>query len=408
MFALAIRNLSRNRRRSVLTASAIAFSVALMMFSASTKGGQYDLMIANATKLLTGDAQIQAPGYREDPNPRLIVNHAAALKRALAGVSGVVNVRARAEAFVLVSVDEHGFGAQVMGVEPAAERAYSSLPGLVSRGRYLATDTAAEAVIGSALARNLGAHLGSELVILGTGREGSVAALAVTVVGIIDSGVIELDRALVQVPINVFLPAFEFADAASTLVVQTRTRADALALAPAMRAVVHTHSPGAVVLPWPQLIADVLQSIEFSAKAQNLFYGLLGVMVVFSIANTFVMTVFERTREFGMLLALGMRPGQLQWLVQLEALLLCVGGVLAGFVIGLLVVLLLMHFGIPLPESTAALMQRFHLPSRIYPVLSAGSMLVPAIAMLVGTQLAAVLPTLRLRRLQPVAAMRGE
>ena len=408
MFALALRNLSRNRRRSVLTASAIAFSVALMMFSSSTKGGQYDLMIANATRLLAGDAQIQAPGYREDPNPRLVVHNAAALQRALAGLSGVVNVRARAEAFVLVSVDEHGFGGQVMGVEPRAERAHSSLPGLVHTGRYLGSDTAEEAVIGSALARSLGAQLGSELVILGTGREGSVAALAVTVVGIFDSGVIELDRALVQVPINVFRPAFEFGDTASALIVQTRTQADALALVPSMRATVRAHSPGAVVMAWPALIPDVLQSIEFSATAQNLFYALLGVMVVFSIANTFVMTIFERTREFGMLLALGMRPLQLQWLVQLEALLLCLGGVLAGFAIGLLFVLLLMHFGIPLPASTTEMLQRFHLPNRIYPVLSTAALLVPALAMLIGTQLAALLPTLRLRRLQPIAAMRGD
>ncbi len=365
-------------------------------------------MIANATRLMTGDAQIQAPGYREDPNPRLVVHNAAALQRALAGLSGVVNVRARAEAFALVSVDEHGFGAEVMGVEPSAERAHSSLPGLVNKGRYLASDTAEEAVIGSALARNLGAELGSELVILGTGREGSVAALAVTVVGIIDSGVIEFDRVLVQVPINVFRPAFEFGDSASVLVVHTRTQADALTLEPAMRATARAHSPGAIVLAWPALIPDVLQSIEFGATAQNLFYTLLGVMVVFSIANTFVMTVFERTREFGMLLALGMRPVQLQWLVQLEALVLCIAGVLAGFTVGLPFVLVLMYFGIPLPDSTAAMMQRFHLPNRIYPVLSAGALLVPALAMLVGTQLAALLPTLRLRRLQPVAAMRGD
>ena len=408
MFALAVRNLSRNRRRSVLTASAIAFAVALMMFSASTKGGQYDLMIANATRLLTGDAQVQAPGYREDPSPRLVVHNVAALQRALSGLSGVVNVRARAEAFALVSVDERGFGAQIIAVEPDAERANSSLPGLVSTGRYLASDTAEEAVIGSALAHNLGAQLGSQLVILGTGREGSVAALVVTVVGTIDSGVIELDRALVQVPLKVFQSAFEFGDSASTLVVQTRTQAEALSLEPAMRATAHAHSPGAVVLAWPALIPDVLQSIEFSARAQNLFYALLAVIVVFSIANTFVMTVFERTREFGMLLALGMRPLQLQWLVQLEALVLCIAGVLAGFTIGLLLVLLLMHFGIPMPERTAAMMKRFNLPNRIYPALSAGALLFPALAMLVGTQLAALLPTLRLRRLQPVAAMRGD
>ncbi len=408
MLLIAWRNVFRNTRRSTFTAAAIAFAVLLLAFSLSMNAGQYAAMIDNGTRLLSGHAQVQARGYLDDPSMRKVVPEVARLRAAFTAVPGVRNVRARAEGFALVSVAEKGFGAQVMGVEPAAERRHSSLPGMVTQGRYLGAADAEEAVIGAALARNLGARVGSELVVLGTGKEGSVAALALTVVGIVDSGIAELDRTLVQVPLDTFRPAFEFADEASSLVLVFDSPAvdDAMLAVPRerMRAIV----PGAELLPWQRLLPDMVQAIELDRLTNGLFFVLLGAMVVFSIANTFVMTVFERTHEFGMLIAVGMRPGRLQWLVQLEALLVCGGGVLAGALLSLGVVLVLTRVGVPLPGDVDAMMRRFQLPDRLYPTLDASAILLPALMMLVATQVAAALPTLRVRWLQPVAALRGE
>jgi ABC-type lipoprotein release transport system permease subunit len=405
---IAWRNVFRNTRRSVFTASAIAFAVLLLAFSLSMNAGQYAAMIDNGTRLLTGHAQVQARGYLDDPSLRKVVPAVSQLRAALATVPGVRNVRARAEGFALVSVQEKGFGAQVMGVEPAAERRYSSLPGMVTQGRYLGAADAEEAVIGAALARNLGARPGSELVVLGTGKEGSVAALAVTVVGIVESGIAELDRTLVQVPIDAFRPAFEFGDEASSLVlVFASADIDPQALALAATRV-QAIAPGVELLPWQRLLPDMVQAIELDRLTNLLFFVLLGTMVVFSIANSFVMTVFERTREFGMLIAVGMRPGQLQRLVQLEALLVCGGGVLLGALLSLALVLLLARVGVPIPGEADAMMRRFQLPDRMYPVLDAKAILLPALLMLLATQVAAALPTLRIRWLQPVAALRGE
>lgn len=408
MLFIAWRNVFRNTRRSVFTACAIAFAVLLLAFSMSMNAGQYAAMIDNGTRLLSGHAQVQARGYLEDPSLRKVVPNATRLAAALARVPGVRNVRARAEGFALVSVNEKGFGAQVMGVEPAAERRFSSLPGMVTQGRYLLRPDAEEAVIGAALARNLGAHVGSELVVLGTGKEGSVAALALTVVGIVDSGIGELDRTLVQVPIDAFRPAFEFGDEASSLVlVFTEPDQVGEALAPAHREVLAL-APDCELLPWQRLLPDMVQAIELDRLTNMMFFVLLGAMVVFSIANSFVMTVFERTREFGMLIAVGMRPGRLQWLVQLEALLVCGAGVLLGSVLSLALVLVLASVGVPLPGDADAMMRRFQLPERLFPVLDVNAILLPALMMLLATQVAAALPTLRIRWLQPVAALRGE
>jgi ABC-type lipoprotein release transport system permease subunit len=167
-------------------------------------------------------------------------------------------------------------------------------------------------------------------------------------------------------------------------------------------------APGVELLPWQRLLPDMVQAIELDRLTNLLFFVLLGTMVVFSIANSFVMTVFERTREFGMLIAVGMRPGQLQRLVQLEALLVCGGGVLLGALLSLALVLLLARVGVPIPGEADAMMRRFQLPDRMYPVLDAKAILLPALLMLLATQVAAALPTLRIRWLQPVAALRGE
>lgn len=412
MLALAFRNVLRNRRRSLLTALAIGFTVTLLVFAGAMSTGSYATMAENATRLLSGHIQVQAPGYLDDPSPRRVVADAAALQAWLREQPGVLDARARIEAFALVAVGERSFGAFVLGVDAAAESAHSTVPAMLARGRYLGTRDAAEAVIGSTLARNLGADLGAELVIVGTGREGSVAALALNVVGIIDSGIVELDRSLVQVPIDAMAEAFEFGAAVSVLVLDAENAVAASPLARKLQEQLQLQrqpppASGVEVLSWQHLQPELVQTIEFDRASNTIFFVLLGVMVVFSIANTFVMTVFERTREFGMLLAVGMRPGQLQWLLQLEALLLCGAGVVGGTLLGGLLVGVLIEVGIPMPAAAEDMMRRFHMPDRIYPAWSAGAMLVPPLLMLLTTQLAALLPTWRIRRLQPVEALRA-
>ncbi len=194
--ALAWRNLWRNRLRTWITAGGVAFAVLLIVSAYSLQGGAMRAMADNATRLLSGHVQIQNPAYADDPSLRNLVPDATAVARALAKVPGVTAVAQRAVGFALVSVGERSYGAQVNGVDPMAEGSVSTLPSMIIEGRYIEGPN--DAVVGVVMARNLGAKVGDQIVVLGSQLDGGVAALSLTVVGIVQTGSAELDRALIQ------------------------------------------------------------------------------------------------------------------------------------------------------------------------------------------------------------------
>ena len=126
------------------------------------------------------------------------------------------------------------------------------------------------------------------------------------------------------------------------------------------------------------------------------------------VVNSFIMTVFERTREFGMLLAIGMRPTRIILMLQWEALFVCLLGIGIGLLLALGLTLWLMEVGIYLGEAMEEYAQQFYMPDRMYPALSWEAFTISPLVMLVGTQLAALLPSLRIRRLKAVEALRSE
>lgn len=394
--AIAWRNLWRNPRRTGLTSGGIGFAVLLMLFAQASQLGSFSIAIENATRLLTGHLQVQHPSYADDPSLRYTVTGASQLAHQIAADPAVLAVGQRAVAFALASVDERSSGAEIMGVEPAAEAVLSTLPASVVEGRYL--EAPDEAVIGAGLARNLGAGLADTLIILGSTRDGGVAAMTATVVGIFATGIVDVDRTIVQVPLAAFQTAFELDDEAHMLVVRLDDIDDAAALAA-------VGDPRWAWLPWQRLLPEIEQTIDLKRASSGIFFALLALLVTFSAFNAFAMTVYERRREFGMLLAIGMRPVGILGMLEVEALWLTSLGVATGVAIGTTLVLVLGVVGIPLGEA-GAMLQRFHMPDRMYPALSARILLTGPIIMFAVIPLAALLPALRILRLRPVLALR--
>ncbi|MEP5766024.1 MAG: FtsX-like permease family protein [Halieaceae bacterium] len=399
---IAWRNLWRNRRRTLFTAGGIAFACLLLMFSRSIQLGSYRGMIDAATDLLSGHVQVQHQDFLDDPRLEYRIGDAAALVASLGALPEVEMIAPRAQAFALLSVDEKGFGAQVLGVDPAAEQAISTLPGALSEGRYLQAGN--EAFIGRTLARNLGAQLGDEIVILGSGPEGGVAALAVTLVGIFETGQAELDRALVEVPLDVFQAGFYLDDEVHQLVMKLASHTDVVGLSAQLGEQLPV---GLVAHPWQALMPEVVQAIALDRISARLFYSILTLVVLFSIVNTFVMTVFERTREFGMMLAIGMHPWRLIAMLQVEAFWLALLGGILGCLLALAPLVWIIHWGIPM-EGREEWTAGFAFPSHLKGAFDLWEMLAIPLVFIVGCQFSAFLPGLRVRSLQPVEALRAD
>ena len=400
--AVAWRNLWRNRRRTWLAVGGVAFATALVQFSMSMQVGGYAAQIEAATDFFVGHAQIQRSDYLEQGRIEQTLAGATALVRRLEARPEVLAVAPRVEAFALASVEERSFGVQVLGVDAARERRTVGFLRRIAEGRMAAGPD--EVVLGSALARNLGAGLGDEVVVLGAGKEGGVAALAASVSGIFDSGILELDRSLMLAPINAVQSAFGLGDEAHSLVLRG---ADPLAGAELVHALNSELPLGAQARNWDAVLPDLRQGIELDRLGSVFLYAIIIVVVTFSVVNTFIMTVFERTREFGLLRAIGMRPGALIGMVQLEAFCIWLLGVAVALALMVPVIGWLSRYGLYLGEEISAVGSNLFLPDRIHPRLSwAVALTAPAI-MLGGVQLAALAPALRIRRLQPVAALRA-
>ena len=398
--ALAWRNLWRNRRRTWLTAGGIAFAVWLLVVSVSMQDGGFEVMIDNSARLLVGHVQLQHPDYHDDPALEHVLDDVPPLAARALATPHVTAALPRAQSFALVSAGERSFGARVMGVDPAAEARASSLPGMVIEGRYL--QGPGEAFLGEVLARNLDLGVGDEVVMLGTAREGGVAAAVARVVGLYSTGQAELDRSLVQIPLDDFRVGWNLGDtAAHALVLLVDRAGNSGGVAAALDA------GDIAALDWRALMPEAEQTVEIKRLSTRLFFALIALIVTFSVVNTFMMTVFERTREFGMLMALGMRPGALVRQLCTEALWLGLFGIALGLALSFAMVAVLASVGIPLPDDAAEIMARYNMPDRMFPVFSLWAAAFAALVMLAGVQLAVLVPALRLRRLRPVDALRG-
>lgn len=403
---VAWRNVWRNPRRSSLSAGAIAFAVMLLVFSMSMQLGQYRLMIENATALITGHAQLQHPEYHDTPRLRNDLPHADALRQRVLESGLVENAALRAQAFALISGDGRSSGVTLVGVEPERERVWSSMPKQVRSGRYLTEKDHDAVVLGAGTARTLEVGLGDEVAILGNAIDGSVAILVLRIVGIFETAQAELNRTMAFTSLATFQDAFLMGDAASLVVLQFHEGRDAERLAPALQAL---FPPEMVrVRTWNELMPELEQAITMDWTSGLLLYSLLALMVVFSIVNTFIMTVYERTREFGMVMAIGARPIRVLATLQVEALLLGLVGTGIGAALGVAIVLTLGHYGIYLGEEGGELLKRFHMPDRLYPSLVPAAVIAPSVLLVVAVQLAALVPALRVLRLQPVEALRIE
>ena len=408
MIALAWRNLWRNKTRTLLTAGGIAFAVFLVTFSMAMQGGSYEDMIKAATRFYTGHAQINQRDFVTDSKLEQTIGNAAALRAQLETEFPLVALP-RVQAFGIVSREERSIGGMLLGIDFAAEAAQLDLFDDITAG---AIPTAPDqALIGAAMARNLGAELGDDIVILGSGKRGGVAAMALTVTGILSTGQSELDRNLLFAPLSSVQDAFGLEDEVHNLVLVLENYTQGKALAAPINELLQ---PDQSYRTWQQLLPEVEQGIELDRVSGQIFFYILLILVSFAVLNTFVMVIFERTREFGMLMALGLRPWQIIGQVQIEALFLSLLGVLLGSLMSAALVAYLGEVGISLNamggEAAQQSMAQLQAGSMefMYPAFSLESLTTAPLVLIIGTQLSALFCMLRVRHLNPVEALRAE
>ncbi len=403
-FILAWRNLRRNTRRSILSISSIVFATTLLVFMLSFQFGIYDDMIDSSVRQSTGHLQITRPGYHKRPRMRDVVTNPQAIEAAAQGIADMAVITFRSETFVLVSGENRSKGLLLTGVEPEKEKVMSLIPNQMVAGRYLNPDDRNAAVIGVLAAQSLQVEVGDECVFLGTGRDGSIAAGTMEIIGIYESGIDEFDRSFMQMPLREFDHVFSMSGGVHRVVMTVTALSTTNEVVETLA--MNDATENLSVMSWDEMTPGLKQSIELDLISGTIMYVILVVIVACSILNTFFMAIFERTREFGVLMSIGMKPGRLVRLMLFESMSMTAIGLLLGMVLGIAVTLAGSHWGIGLGKLAEFTVQ-FGFPERLYPKLTVLSVTLGPLLICVVTFIAALIPVLKIPRMQPVEALRS-
>ena len=363
------------------------------------------MMIDNTLQAFSGHIQLQHEKYLDNPKMRYTLPGIAVTAQGLRDELALENIAARSVGFALASSEDRSYGLQILGVEPLYEPKVSSIPGLVTQGRYLQADSFDEIVIGAVLARNLKVKVGDELTFLGSGLDNSFAAGVMQIVGIFESGMPDLDRNMAQISFSYFDDSFAMQGKGHSIAIRA-SHIDEVALLQSRISSFLGESKNLTLRHWEELQPGLKQAIQADMTSAWFMYIVLIVLVAFSVLNTQLMSVLERTREFGTMMALGLRPGNLSRLVVMETLMMSCLGLLLGILIGFAITAYLSVVGFYYPglEEMAV---RFNLPDRMYPSVSFLSLVLGPGIVAIGSLLASIYPATRLYRLLPIEAMRA-
>ena len=402
---MAWRNLWRNPRRTTLAVAAIGLSLTLVLVYDGVLRAYADWMRATMTGPLLGHVQAHAPEWRKDRAMDRTLRGAGAAVQAARRSPGVASASARVYAPALAALGEEGFAVLVLGLEPGPE---SRPTGLLAGAPE--PPAGKRVLMGKALAENMGVRPGDVVALVGQGADGSLANDLFTVAGLVSTSVDFVNRQAVLMELPVAQELFAMPDEAHELVIHGKEGTEARALAAEIAAL--PELAGAEVLDWERIAPEMVALVRVVEVAWALVLVLVFVAAAAGVANTMLMSTFERTREIGMLLALGTRPARIVSLVVTEAVVLGAVGVLAGVVLGGGIVAIANRVGFDLqaltgrgPRELSFAGLRWSLV--LYPRLAAVDVLRGAGAVLLTALLAAAWPASRAARLEPSKALRS-
>ena len=399
----AARNLRRHGRRTLLTGSIVVVGFVAVTMTAGFVSQTFSSLKAATIRGVGGHLRFLDPGAAgktDDEAAGILLPDWQGLAAVLGKDPRVVQAMPRLSFFGLVSKAERSAAYMGNGTVPALERNASLAVDTVVSGSFFTNPDADEAMLGSGLARAIGAQVGDLVTVMVTTPEGSINAADASVVAVLQHPIKELDDRLLYLPYTAAARLLRSEGKANTLVVLLRDTADVEATARDLVAAARVAGRPAVVKTWLETAAFYKQ-VRLLYISIFFFMGLvLSTVVILAAANTMTMSVFERTREIGTLLAIGMERTTIRRLFLYEGILMGIGGSLIGCALSLLLRAVLNSSGIMLPPPPGGTHGNL-LHVDFIPVAYAIGFAIMTLTLLV----AAWWPARRAARLNPVEAL---
>jgi ABC-type lipoprotein release transport system permease subunit len=400
LYKMAFRDLGRNRRRSFFSALALGIGVALLLFIAAVIQGEMRGAMENSIKLQSGHLQLRAKTYDESKTSLAfedLIENPERLAEQVAALAPVTAATPRLFASGIISSGDETMGVRIVGVDTSSEANAPFRDGLVS-GEFLKADDREGIFIGQSLADKLHLKANDQVNLLVNTSNGDVDEQSFIIRGIYNTRTPGIDQFIVLMPIAKAQAIVRAPNHASTIFVILKERDQTDAVVAALQTSQYQ------VLTFESLNPLLVQMEEMTNAYMVLIYLIVLAITAAVIVNTLIMAVFERTREIGILSALGMKSGRIMAMFFAESSLLAVGGILIGLFLGGIMVALTSKYGFYIGDMGVS---GILIGERIYAYLTLRDTISLTTTAFIITLLAALYPAMLAARMEPVDAMRG-
>ncbi|HOT46612.1 MAG TPA: ABC transporter permease [Spirochaetota bacterium] len=399
------RNLWRQKRRSLVVILSITIGVVLMLLQIAIMNGMITQMLENNISTKLGHISIAKKGFFDDmklesnffPDPSMLDR--------IRNEKNVVAVAPRVKAFAMIRSSETSRGVIVMGVYPDREKKISKINEYTlaeQGGRYLDDPASNDILISKSLAEKLDVSVGDKIVLLVHDEDSEMTNYGLTVRGLFQTPVRDYDNGVIYMGIKRLQEITGLKDNVSEVMVITTNKNVVDSVKP--RIVKSVADDNLEILTWKEMAPFLLSAIAMIDKQMIVFYFIVFITIIFSIANTLIMSIMERFHELGVMKSIGTRPSQIFFIIMFEAMNLGAVGLGVGVLISIAAVNILAIKGIDFSLFMEA-MRQWGAGSIIYPLIYARDIVISVVVVEFTTLLAAVYPAVKAARIKPLEAL---
>ena len=400
---LAWRNIWRNKRRTLITTASVFFGVLLSTIMSSMQEGSYSQYITAIVNSYSGYIQIHKKGYWEDKIINNSFSFDSTLSAKLKSIPEITVYTPRLESFSLASSEDVTKGVMVMGINPQKEDSITNITAKIKEGNFLKGGDAG-VLLASGLARFLKLGINDTLVLIGQGYHGASAAGKFPVRGIVKYPSPELDRMMVCMDIKTCQDFYSAPDLLTSLVIMVHDEEEVI---PAKDKLAQLIDGETEVMDWQDMNQMLLKQIESDRAQGAITKGILYMIIAFGMLGTVMMMVAERRREFGVVLAVGMRKYKLISIVVLETIFIGMLGVLTGIIISIPVLSYFLLNPIPMTGQAGEMMQEMGFEPAMFFSMTPSVFWIQAVIILAFALVVGIYPVIYIHKMKIMKALRG-
>ncbi len=399
---LAWRNIWRHKRRTIIIVLAMSLTLALMMFYDGLMNGFTDAIYGNAVKVLGGNIQVHAEGYRAEANsnPLLPLADPQAVVKAAEANPLTLAATQRIHTGGLATSREGAFAVGIIGVEPEKEMRGNIIGQNIKEGRNLTTEDLDNILIGKGLADAMGVKVGDRITLVGRSQHEQMRQRTMTIVGIFDLGMADIEKQNVYISLGEAQGLYEVQGSTEVAIFLENLGQESNVI-DSMKPVLPNYEIESFQANYP----DLASAINTKGGVMNFFSVIIIAIAGVGILNLLLMAVYERTREIGVLGAMGLKPRQISLLFILEGIMIGLVGTAVGIIFGLAINGYLRSVGMDFGSMTQAASYMALVQGRVYPTWGVEKLLMRASTIAIISALAALIPAVEAGRREPAEAL---